>query len=92
MNKKTEKINSVAQRYSACEEAVALVDILLGANRLLLKKARRVYPSSHQDEELIASVKTIEYDLRAIKDEIQDLAMELAEEGKDIKEGKDAQD
>lgn len=92
MNKKTEKINSVAQRYSACEEAVALVDILLGANRLLLKKARRVYPSSHQDEELIGSVKTIEYDLTAIKSEIQDLAMELAEGSKDIREGKDAQD
>lgn len=90
MNKKTEKINSVAQRYSACEEAVALVDIMLETNRLLIRKARRVYPSSYQDEELIGSVKTIDYGLRAIKGEIQDLAMELAEESKDIREDKDA--
>lgn len=88
MSKKTEKLNSLAQRYSACDEAVELVDIVQRANGLLLKKVRKVYPEGFQDEELIKAVTTINYDLQAIKSELQDLAMDLAEDTLEIrKEG-----
>ena len=85
---KTEKLNSLAQRYSACEEAVVLLGIMQETNRLLTKKLHKVYPEEHQDQELITSVKVIERDLIAIKKEIQDLAIELAEDSKEIKEDK----
>lgn len=84
---KTERLNSLARRYSACEEAVALLGIMQETNRLLVKKIHKIYPEEHQDQELITSVKVIERDLIAMKKEIQDLAMELAEDDKEIREG-----
>lgn len=86
-NVKNTTIRQLEKRYNACDEAVELLDILRASTRLLLKKVRRVYPQEHQDEELIGSVKTIEYDLIVIKSELQDLAMELAEENKRVREG-----
>ena len=85
---KEHKLNQLTKRYNACAEAVELLGIMRSTNSLLLKKVRKVYPDEHQDEELIKSVKTIEYDLIAITEELKDLAMALAEDGKDIRENR----
>lgn len=86
--KKTDHVNSLTQRYSACDDAVTLLKMMLETVKLLKKSIRRVYPEEVACSELAEACTAIKYDCESMKNELSDLALELAEELKEVREGK----
>lgn len=86
--KKTDQINSLTQRYAACDDAVVLIGIMLETDRLLKKVIKKVYPNEIANSELAEACTAIKYDCESMKDEIANLALELAEDLKEVREGK----
>ena len=85
---KTNKMNELSQRYSYCDEAVQILDVMHKLDKLALKKVRRIYPRGFEDEGLIDPLTAIIYDIDSMKSELEELAMEIAEEIKALKEEK----
>lgn len=86
--KKTDRVNSLTQRYAACDDAVTLLKMMLETIKLLKKAIRRVYPEEVAHSELAEACTAIKYDCESMKNELSDLALELAEELKEVREGK----
>lgn len=86
--KKTDRVNSLTQRYSACDDAVALLRMMLETIKLLKKAIKRVYPDEVARSELAETCTAIKYDCESMKNELSDLALELAEELKEVQEGR----
>lgn len=80
MDNKTKKINELQSRYGACEDAITSIDIMLGGDKLLKKAVGKIYKDNTATSELAETRTTIKYDLIAMKDEIQDISIEIAEE------------
>ena len=86
--KKTDRVNSLTQRYSACDDAVTLLRMMLETIKLLKKSIRRVYSDEVACSELADACTAIKYDCASMKSELSDVALELAEELKKVQENK----
>ena len=79
-SKKTELINKMRQRYSACSDAVSIIDAMMSMNVVLKRFVKKIYPDDAASKELADSCTTIRHDLVSMKDEISDVALEWAED------------
>ena len=85
--KRQARREQLEKRYSGCEDAIMSLNIMLEANKMLKRAIDKLCSDEVTKEGLAKTRTTINYDLLAMKDEISDIAMGIAE---DIKEVDDA--